>query len=612
MYQHKAGYGPGEQFATHGRRRYRLTTKFSNPSMANPDPALWITHYYQAEPADRVPSNIIPMGDIRAQALIQTRMYLQTQGQIVQKEFMLHDRQNWPQIQFPRNQVRQAQYPIGTTRTPQVMAYPPHQMGAGNLGPPAKRARTQANPTQGPPTMGAIPPVDSQDDEEDTSRGDLFDHMTPREVSMSRYKQNHEWMEEIMSSPYPIGQITPVDLGLGLRGELSNLTDGIFQAPTGTEQASNGYSGRLDPVKAEEFRKRATEHVTETNAEMERMKLKHAKRMARFKRNALIAQAELELRTAVHDPADVGPEYWRLEGRTDDKVDDDRKQVAKIHERVDEIVAQVEASLGRHAIAVEELKRIQDGGLEESQPVPSPPVSRQPSRSGSQQSGVLIGDGDLDMGGSAAGLLDQFHTGFSSGSTPGGSFPTPQPHLQANSSTGTPRLDPSPQPSNHNEAQGPVEPTEAEKTAEDIDMGDATSKDGQGTGDWVVVPEGGVSPSDNVAQPRTTFPETEAADPPPTTSELAVDLDRGDSAADLDMELGDNFNTDANDFGSLEDLDTAGEALAGYDNSDMGEHGGDLGGDLDLGMDMGLDDSAFGDAFHGVEPRDGDGDGDGM
>jgi len=609
MYQHKAGYGPGEQFATHGRRRYRLTTKFPNPSIANPDPALWITHYYQAEPADRVPSNIIPIGDMRAQASLQTRMYLQTQGQIIQKEFMLHDRQNWPQIQFPRNPVRQTQYPIGVTRTPQAMAYPPHQMGAGNLGPPAKRARTQANQAQGPPAIGAIPPVESQDDDEDTSRGDLFDHMTPREVSVSRYKQNHEWMEEIMSSPYPIGQITPVDLGLGLRGELSNLTDGIFQAPTATEQASNGYSGRLDPVKAEEFRKRAAEHIMETNAEMEKMKLKHAKRMARFKRNALIAQAELELRSAVHDPTDIGPEYWRLEGRTDDKVDDECKQVAKVHEMVDEIVTRVEASLGKRIVTVEELKRIQDGGLEESQPVPSPPASRQPSHSGSQQSGVLIGDGDLDMGGSAAGLLDQFHTGFSSGSTPGGSFPTPQAHLQAHSSTGTPMLGRSPQPA-LNEAQAPTEPTETEKTTEDVDMGD-TSKDGQGTGDWVVVPEGGVSPSENAAQ-QTSFPQSEEVDLAPTTSEPAAGLDTEDHTADLGMDLGDNFNTDANDFGSLEDLDTAGEALAGYGNSDMDEHGGDLGGDLDLGMDMGLDDSAFGDAFHGVEPRDGDADGDGL
>ena len=47
---------------------------------------------------------------------------------------------------------------------------------------------------------------------------------------------------------------------------------------------------------------------------------------------------------------------------------------------------------------------------------------------------------------------------------------------------------------------------------------------------------------------------------------------------------------------------------------DLGTVGGDMGvnsGDLDLGMDMGMDidDSAFGDAFHGVEvARAGEGD----
>lgn len=613
MYQHKSGYGPGEQFATHGRRRYRLTTKFPNPSMPTPDPALWITHYYQAEPADRVPSNLIPIGDMRVQSLLQTRMYLQTQGQIVQKEFMLNDRTNWPQIQFPRNQGRQGQYPMGATRVPQVMAYPPHQLGGANVGPPAKRARTQANSSQGPPAMGAVPPVESQDDEEDTSRGDLFDHMTPREVSMSRYKQNHEWMEEIMSSPYPIGQITPVDLGLGLRGELSNLTDGIFQAHTGVEQASNEYSARFDPAKTEEFRNRAAERIAQTNKEMEKMKIMHAQRMARFNRNALIAKAEVELRTAVHDPIDMGPEYWRLEGRTDEKVDnDDRKQVGKIQAKVDDIVAQVEASLGKHVVAVQELKRIQDGGLEESQPVLSPPlVSRQASQSGSQQSGVLIGDGDLDMGGSAAGLLDQFHTGFSSTSTPGNGFPTPQAHLQTNSSIGTPRLDPSPQASGHHEVHTTAESSEANKPTEDMDMGDA-SKDGQGTGDWVVVPDGGISPT-NAPKTQTTFPETEEVPLPATsTPGQTAELETGDNVTDIDMELGDNFGNDTNDFGSLEDLDTAGEALADFNHSDLDEHGEDMGGDLDLGMDMGLDDSAFGDAFHGVEHRDGDGEGDGM
>jgi hypothetical protein len=59
-----------------------------------------------------------------------------------------------------------------------------------------------------------------------------------------------------------------------------------------------------------------------------------------------------------------------------------------------------------------------------------------------------------------------------------------------------------------------------------------------------------------------------------------------------------DFSTSPNDFADLGDLDSAGDALASYGG---GDGMGDLG---DLGdLDVGMDDSAFGDAFHGVEPR---------
>jgi hypothetical protein len=416
-------------------------------------------------------------------------------------------------------------------------------------------------------------------------------------------------MEEILSSPYSISQIEPVDLGLGLRGELSNLTDGIFHAPTGIEHVQNRYADKLDHVKADEFQKRVAERIADTNAEMEKMKARHSKRMAKFRKGALVLEAEKALRTAVNSPGDVGPEYWRLEGRIENNEDGDSlKTGAKVQGDVNDIVAKVEASLGRHAAAVQELRRIQDGGLEESLAVPSAPRSRQGSRTGSQQSGVLIGDADIDMGGSAADALDQFHTGFSSTSTPGNGFPTPQAHLQAHSSVGTPAHVQSPQVTTSNVAQ-PAITSSADKT-EDVDMG-GISKDGQGNGDWVVVPPGGVSPPSNSTEQHTH--EAGAAVPlsaPSTSQRQTPQPDSIDNGQNLDMDLGDNFSTDVGDFGSLEDLDTAGEALASYDDGD--DHGGDMGGDLDLGVDMGLDDSAFGDAFHGVEPRDGEGEGDGI
>jgi hypothetical protein len=404
-----------------------------------------------------------------------------------------------------------------------------------------------------------------------------------------------------MSSPYPVGQIIPVDLGLGLRGELSSMTDGIFQAPNGLEQTQNGITGRLDPEKAEEFRKRVAERIANTNAEIEKMKIKHAKRMAKFKRGALVVKAEHQLRTAVHDPNDVGPEYWRLEGKIDDNEDaEDLKKVTSARGKVDDIVAQVEATLGRHVVTVEEIKRIQDGGLEESKPIESVPISRQASNTGSQRSGVLIGDDDLDMGNSAAGLLDQFHAGFSSTSTPGNSFPTPQPHLNPTSNIGTPGQAPSPQPPAQTQAQQSAETAQPDRIMDDVDMGD-TSKDGQENSDWVVVPEGGVSPHREGL--FTTQADMDSAPAEPATEQPQA-MEPEDNNASLDLDLGDNFNTESNDFADLDGLDTAGEALAGYGS-------GDIGGDLDLGMDMGLDDSAFGDAFHGVEPRDGNGEGDG-
>lgn len=609
MYQHKTGYAPGEQFAAHARRRYRLLpSKFPN-STPSPDPALWIIHYTQTEPHERVPSNVIPI-DMRIQHAMNTRSYLHSQGQIVQKDFMLHDRANWPQISFPKGPPRGPPMygaNVPPARIPQTMAYPPQHQTAG---PPAKRVRTAANANQAA-AGGAVAVLDI-DDEEDTSRGDLFDHTTPREISMSRYKQNHEWMEEILSSPYSISQIIPADLGLGVRGELASLTAGIFDAPFDPEKdvAKHVYVGRLDPDKAEEFRKRAHDHIAQTNREIEKMKAKHAKRLAKFQKGALLAISEKKLRTAVNDPTDTGPEYWRLEGRVDEEDGEDGKVVSRVLPKVDDIVAQVEASVGRHAAAVKELIRIQDGGYEEAPAIPSPPpapaeptpqITPPGSHNGSAHSGVLIGDADMDMSNSAAGMLDQYHTGLSSNATPGSSFPTPQPHLQQ-SSVGTPNLNiPSPQPAAPPNTQ---QPTQSDVNMADGSINEQAPTNDQPGGDWVVVPPGGVSPAAST-QPQPLIDEAQSHQPALTTSAPVSNaspfpITAGTSAVNTPG-LPD-FHASPNDFADLGDLDTAGDALASYEGLDEGGMGdlGDLG---EMGMDMGgeMDDSAFGDAFHGVE-----------
>jgi hypothetical protein len=620
MYAHKTGYALGEPVAIHARRRYRLLpSKFTNHNGPAPDTALWIVHYSQADPNDRMPINLIPI-DMRVQNILNTRAYLHSQGQIVQKEFMLTDRASWPQIQFPRQQARGQPMYVGNAppaRIPQTMAYPTQHATAG---PPAKRPRTQAN--AGPSAATNPHAVLEVDDEEDTSRGDLFDHMTPREISLSRYKQNHEWMEEVISSPYAIHQIIPADLGLGVRGELANLTEGFFDAPydpDGKDVPKHNYIGRLDPEKADAFRKRATERIAETNKEIEKMKAKHAKRMAKFQKGSLVSHAEKELRTAVTNPSDMGTEYWRLEGKIDEDENGDQI-VTRAPSKVDDILAQVEASLGRHAVAVQELRRIQDGGYEEAVPLPPTPPAAIPSpeksvpqsaphsMNGTPQSGVLAGDPDMDMGNSAAGMLDQYRTGLSSDATPGSNSYTPQATalLQQYSAAGT--------PSNLNVASPQVSAPQPEPAQVDVNMAEAseqgTSVDA-GTGDWVVVPPGGVSPSHEAAtsvEPIQAAPPTasEASPMPAMTSTSTPQAPATSTSTPqpaIVTSTTDNtplpdFSTSPNDFADLGDLDSAGDALASYSG---GDGMGDLG-DLE-DMDVAMDDSAFGDAFHGVEPR---------
>ena len=625
MYHQKTGYAPGEPYATHSRRRYRLhPSRNPNHNGPNPDPTLWVVHYTQAEPNDRVPSNMVPI-DIRMQQTLGIRQHLQAQGQIVQKDFMLHDRTNWPSIAFPRG--RQGQQPAyganaPPARIPQNMAYPTQPQP----GPPAKRARPNPAGAAAATATSAVAVLD--DDEEDTSRGDLFDHTTPREISQARYKQNHEWMEEILSAPYAINQIIPADLGLGVGGELASLTEGIFDAPVDPDRdvVKFNYVGRLDPGKAEEFRKRTAERIARENKEIERMKAKHAKRMARFEKGALVTLAEKQLRTAVTNPDDIGPEFWRLEGKIDDEDNEDGKVTTKTPAKVADIVAQVEASVGRHVQAVKELARIQDGGYEEAAAAPSPPpvipsaqVTPPGSHAGSAHesthSGVLVEDTDMDVGNSAAGLLDQFHTGLSSGATPGSnSFPTPQAHIQ--SAVGTPDLHvPSPAPITDQtpsaEALGANNDTKM-SDGEDA-SNEAPPPDATGTGDWVVVPPGGISPGstsapqETISQPafapisndspaqhqqqQSSSTSTPSA-PVPAIAEPSPAAAGTSSANTPGLP---DFHTSPNDFADLGDLDTAGDALAGY-GEDMS---GDLG-ELEIDMDVGMDDSAFGDAFHGV------------
>ncbi|KAI1170538.1 hypothetical protein F4777DRAFT_568719 [Nemania sp. FL0916] len=594
MHYHKAGYAPGEPFATHSRRRFRLIPQNGpngpNHNAPQVDPCLWIVHYGPIDNNERIPSQAIPR-DPRLQTIMEARGYLQRCGQIQRKEFILSDKPNWPQITWPKENSRQPMYQANRG-VPQTVAYPPHAPVAA--GPPPKRARTN-QPAHGQPTPLSLMAQPNFEDEEDTSRGDLFDLLTPRDVSIGRYKQNHEWMEEILSSAYRMGQIGFADLGLGLKGELASLTEGIFEAQGAnatTQALTKPPTIHLDPGQAAEFRKRTHEKIESTTAEIEKMKADHARKMAKFKQNSLISASEKELRTAVDDPSS---EFLHLDSR--EEADDiSNRWQPKYHKKVDEIVSQVEAQLDRQVEVIHDLKRIQQGGYQEPAPEPaaqahalqasvggapipsangSSAMSRQPSQAGSQQSGFMMGDSDIDMGGTAAGLLDQMHTSASSNSTPH----LPMSAAPSNAATPANLNVPSPHPLSHQVGYSANQNANTKMDGTDVAAGNATDQ-GLGAGDWVVVPKGGVTPdghTDNSSingAPRvmgTSSKQPSAAGTPSV-----------------------GFNGDHNDFSSLEDLNSAGDALAGF----SGTPGG-----MSEGLDLNMEDSAFGDAFHGVDTQ---------
>ncbi|KAH8910754.1 DUF1750-domain-containing protein [Coniochaeta sp. PMI_546] len=630
IFYNKCGFRHGETVAAHSRRRFRLVAAPNGPQV---DGGLWLVHYGPAEKNDRLQTSMIPLPP-QLQQNLAVRQQLLSMGAIVRKEFMLSDRVNWPHIPLPGRGNSMYAPPINSRGVPQTLAYPPQgHPGVGST--PKRRGVPQVSQSQGPghvgqpPMIGGIPPPEfGFDDDEDTMKGDAFDHITPRDVSMQRYQQNHELMEEILSSPYRMGQIVVADLGLGLRGELASLTDGIFESQGGLaleEMPKKPYIGHLDPGLADEFRKRVNEKIEATNAEIEKMKEDHEKRMAKLRSNAVVKHAEIELRSV-----ETGPEGFRLEADQQEDIEGGAGDwSSKQNKTMDQILAQVEAALGKHAVVVGQVTRVQDGGYQEPAPEPEPPVppagpdaaaaslSRQPSQAGSQQSGIMIGDSDIDMGGTAAGLLDQMHTGFSSTSTPVNSFPTPQPQLSVtHSNAATPAnfsaLSPQPpQPEGTADVQS-VAPTGA---AEDVAMddadtskpaGDTASDQGTGSGDWVVVPKHDAAANPGESTSAAAPPQQQSATGTPLATAVggqaqqqlagATSSKPGSAAATPGGGLG-SFEGD-NDFSSLGDLDTAGEALAGYDPPSIDATGGDIGGDG--GLDLDMEDSAFGDAFHGV------------
>jgi hypothetical protein len=205
-------------------------------------------------------------------------------------------------------------------------------------------------------------PVMTIDEEEDTSRGDILDHLTPREIATTRFMQHHEWMEEIMSSAYSVNQIEPTPLGLGLAGELEGLTAGILDPPAHPRPKT----GPKEPAKEKkdqkaslaELKKRLAERIARDEDELKRMDEAHTKRVEQFKRSAEVFKAaEEDLRIGV-DFATIFPDI-HLPG-DDENVDDGSPRkptppVAAPRRTVEEVIRDIEAHMGRKIVPANEV-----------------------------------------------------------------------------------------------------------------------------------------------------------------------------------------------------------------------------------------------------------------
>ncbi|KAL2854473.1 DUF1750-domain-containing protein [Aspergillus pseudoustus] len=426
MWLHRSGYHPpNESMAIHCRRRYRLLpSKVPNPNLPPPDPSLWIIHYSRSPPNDHLPANRIPLLP-QVQGMLAQRRFLQSQGILARKDFMLHDRNNWPAIGLPPQMAVQQGYQQPQGTYPNAMpgrqpfypqAVPGAQPPAGAVQPKAQRGHRATSTAVNAAT------TDFALEDEDVSAGDLMDLLTPREVSKMRYQQHHEWMEEVLASPFAISQITPVSLGLGRKGELETLTAGFFDAPVGPASSESADANeakqatKLEPEKAEEFADRVAKKVADMTAEIEKLKKQHAKRMEKFNRTSLLKDAELRLRDAAADPADTGSEQWRLEGRIEIPTDEDNVPLAPIEHKakykVDDIVKEVEGTWQKQIVPEPKVSCIEKGGLlEKIEP--------------EQKSTEL----DIDMDNADSNLLDQFTTQGPADQTLAPTVPVSQPSV---------------------------------------------------------------------------------------------------------------------------------------------------------------------------------------
>ncbi|TLD35128.1 DUF1750-domain-containing protein [Venturia nashicola] len=612
---HRAGYAMNrDQVASHTRYRYHILNRLPNVPGPHFDPLLWLVHYGPNDPQSRIPiQNIQVSPQIRQ--LVAERQYIEQQGGLQRKEFMLKDRSNWPQLSLNQRAAVPhipIQHPAAASPAYAMAAmqarqnqqyYPPAVVQQ----PPAKRQRVNASQAHitNAIAAGQIPDLIIEE-EEGAALGDYLDNLTPADISKMRYKQHHEWMEEIYSSVFSISQIVPEDLGLGLTGKLKDLTDGIFntpsydamKAPFEQDKYSQKYKNAEDPLqrlrpkkerlldtppgstqyqkltpeKLDEFETRVSGFMDSGREEIEAMKKEHAAMVADFKKSKNYMVAERKL--------------WDADDRT-----------------VEDIIADLEKSVGVKFIEQKDVICIEEGGLEKEEKSRPANGSREASASINTNgaannfngNGVPYGADDN----SAAGLLDQFGSGSYEG-TPVGRVPTPQ-ISQPQSGAPTPAGTAGPGQGFNQQDESSLDFIDGM----DLDVPMEGLGDGADTSDWLTgdnpaQPNATSTPSDpnkpsstsqtTQNQPSNTNPEADSSSHQSTTANNGSSADANNAAESTQHgeqnetpESATGMFHDA-DFGGFDNLDTAGDALADFDT----------GGDDDFGLDLGDDDIAFG------------------
>lgn len=565
MLWHRTGYKPQvEQVATHSRKRYRLVPN-NQMAMGNPDPCLWLIHYSKAQVRDQHPSSSLPVPPHIAQSF-QQRAAIQRSGQIPRKEFMLQDRTSWPMINLPAALGR---------------AGPGGQLVAGH--------RRGGSLQEHQATL---------EEEEDVSRGDALDFMTPRDISRMRYEQHHEWMEEILESHYASKNIIPSDLGLGRKGVLESLTKDYFVAPTTVaHEPINGKVGKLPSEKADEFTKHAEQRLIEMQAELEKMKQDHARRMEKLKRTTVLGAAERKLRnmsTSDDSYKAVGAKVQDLVGRKIEPVQQlslvtkggmqDIKPIVQSPVEKFQQSAQQNQSQSQQNVSQQQQQRPaqqqqyqQQRNTQQTQQMQSQQQSQQNQQTQQSQAQNQPSAEQVQLPQQQPPATERKP---SQGSDQSGTPAQPAPAAQSDQIPNTAQL-----LSTNEASDTPVENNDAVSLDNDLDMDDSGDQD-LATGndnndpDWdMLVDQSG--DNEEATEDQTNLDQQPAN---PQTSSISQLRDES------------NDNTpggDTNEFDMVTDfdqnMDTAGDALADYNGGGEGED------------DLNMEESAFGDAFHSHE-----------